>query len=331
VRIICSLVAIVLMLTACSSREVVIVYSPHGPDILSDYEKRFEAAHPEVDVQWLDLGSKTIFQRVRAERNRPAADVWWGAPATMFIQAADEGLLAEYKPTWAGAVPAQYRGENNEWYGIYASPLGIAYNTGGNSDDTVPQAWDDLLAPEWHNKITIRQPLESGTMRTFIGATIMREGGVEEGLAWLRKLDAATEAYMPNPQQLYDHMKRNPELITVWLMPDIALQRERHGYPLKTYIPPQTPVILEGIAIIEDAPNREWAERFYEFVTAPDALVHQAEEYWKAPVRIDLDRATLPEWLAQRETDILEINWREFAQKEEDWANLWREKVKGGS
>ena len=49
-----------------------------------------EEAHPGVDVRWLDMGSKEVLSRVRAERSRPAADVWWGAPSTMFAQAAQE-------------------------------------------------------------------------------------------------------------------------------------------------------------------------------------------------------------------------------------------------
>ncbi|MGA9174252.1 MAG: iron ABC transporter substrate-binding protein, partial [Thermoactinomyces sp.] len=36
--------------------EKVVVYSPHGKDILQEFEKRFEKTHPHVDVQWLDIG-----------------------------------------------------------------------------------------------------------------------------------------------------------------------------------------------------------------------------------------------------------------------------------
>ena len=320
--------AVLLGLAACSSREVVVVYSPHGPEILGDYEERFEAAYPEVDVQWLYLGSKQAYERVRAEGNRPAADVWWGAPASNFMQAADQGLLASYEPTWADAVPDKNHDPDHRWYGNYASPLGITYNVNGYSADDMPKSWDELLEPKWDQKITIREPLESGTMRTFIGATMLREGSDEAGLAWLKKLHAATEEYMPNPQQLFDHLKRNPELISIWLYPDIPLQRERNGFPLECVTLPNTPVIVEGIAIIEGAPHREWAEKFYEFVTTPEALAHQAEAYWKVPTRTDLDPETLPEWMRGADVQAQDIDWIAFSENEERWSTLWHDEVR---
>lgn len=322
------LILVLTMTAACSSREVVVVYSPHGPEILGDYEARFEAAHPEVDLQWLYLGSKQAYERVRAEGARPAADIWWGAPASMFMQAAEQGLLASYEPTWADAVRDTDHDPQHRWYGNYASPLGIVYNTNQYTAEDMPKSWDELLAPKWDQKITIREPLESGTMRTFIGASMLREGSDEAGIAWLKKLDAATEEYMPNPQQLFDHLKRDPELISVWLYPDIPLQRVRNGFPLECVPLPNTPVIIEGIAIIEGAPHREWAEKFYEFVTTPEALAHQAEAYWKVPTRGDLEPETLPEWMRGAEIDAQEIDWATFSENEERWATMWHDEVK---
>ena len=51
--------------TACFSdgRRALIVYSPHGRDLLAHYERAFEAAHPDVDVQWMDMGSQEILDR----------------------------------------------------------------------------------------------------------------------------------------------------------------------------------------------------------------------------------------------------------------------------
>lgn len=315
-----------LLLAGCSSREALVVYSPHGPDILADYEKRFEAAHPGVDVQWFDLGSKQCYERIRAESGRPLCDVWWGGPATMFMQAADEGLLAPYTPTWADAGGKDAK---DRWYGTYSSPLVIVFNTDGNTRDSVPHAWDELLVPAWKGKITLRTPLESGTLRTFIGATFLREGGDEPGVAWLRRFHESVEAYMPNPQQLFDHLKRNPELISVWILPDIPLQRDRNGYPFGWVVPKETPVLDEGIAIVANAPHRELAEAFYEFVTSEESLAHQAKDYWKVPLRNDLDPASLPGWIGEQAIEAQPIDWVEFAANEERWMGLWREEVYG--
>ncbi len=82
------ILGLALVCVACSpSKEVVMVYSPHGPDMLGDYERLFEAAHPEVDLQWIDEGSQTIYTRIKNEAKRPIADV-------SAISSFDQGLSA---------------------------------------------------------------------------------------------------------------------------------------------------------------------------------------------------------------------------------------------
>jgi iron(III) transport system substrate-binding protein len=51
--------AALVLLAACSSdgRKVLTVYSPHGKELLEYFEKGFEKAHPDIDVQWVDMGS----------------------------------------------------------------------------------------------------------------------------------------------------------------------------------------------------------------------------------------------------------------------------------
>ena len=51
---------VLVFLSGCSTstKQQLVVYSPHGMELLSDYEKQYEQLHPDVDVQWLDMGSQ---------------------------------------------------------------------------------------------------------------------------------------------------------------------------------------------------------------------------------------------------------------------------------
>ncbi len=317
-----------MLFTACSqSRDVVVVISPHGMDVGKDYESLFETAHPHIDVQWLDMGSQEVYSKISSERNRPACDVWWGAPSTMFMQAAKEGLLEPYKPTWADAMAPADRDAKDQWYGIYQTPLAMFFNTRKYTRDQVPQTWDELLDPKWAGKITIRKPLASGTMRTFIGAMILRAENEDAGIAWLKKLHTQTKSYQETPQLLFDNLKRSEDLVTVWIMPDAVLERERNGSPFDFYLPKPTPVLTEAIAIVKGAPHRKNAELFYEFVTTADALVHQAEAYAKVPARKDIDPKRLPAWLAQEQIEPMAIDWAQFAEQEPKWIERWEKEV----
>ena len=59
-----------LLTAACrgDGRTPLIVYSPHGRDLLTLLERRFEELHPDVDVRWLDMGSQEVYDRLRSER-----------------------------------------------------------------------------------------------------------------------------------------------------------------------------------------------------------------------------------------------------------------------
>src|SRR6185503_19767634 len=60
-----------LLLSSCSGtpgKTTLIVYSPHGKELLTEFEKRFEAQNPNIDVRWLDMGSQDALDRVRSEK-----------------------------------------------------------------------------------------------------------------------------------------------------------------------------------------------------------------------------------------------------------------------
>lgn len=329
------LLGLLMLSLGCSSRSVVVVYSPHGQEMLGDYEKLFEAAHPEVDVQWLDMGAQEVYSRIRAESARPAADVWWGAPSVLFEQAAKEGLLAAYRPAWAEAIAADQKDPEDRWFATFLSPLAILFNTQGLSAAEAPQTWDALLEPAWQGRISLRKPLASGTMRTFIAAMIARAPSEDEGIAWLKRLHASTGSYPESPNLLFDHLKKNPDKISVWLMPDVILQRDRNGFPFGYVVPPDTPVLTDAIAIVKDAPHPELARQFYDFVTTQEALIHQAEAYAKLPARNDIPREKLPTALTAQPIVPMALDWARVAANEAAWCDRWDKEVqqagKGGA
>src|SRR6266704_3629234 len=44
----------------------IVIYSPHGRDLLTLFQHRFERLHPDVVVHWLDMGSQEVYDPRRA-------------------------------------------------------------------------------------------------------------------------------------------------------------------------------------------------------------------------------------------------------------------------
>lgn len=336
-----ALIAIALfLLTSCSpgasGKTTLIVYSPHGKELLSEFEKRFEAQNPNVDVRWLDMGSQDALDRIRSEKGNPQADIWWGAPSTMFSQAEKEGIIEAFKPSWSDKVDADARSKNDFWYGTFQTPEVIAYNTKALKREEVPQDWDDLIDPKWRGKIIMRDPLASGTMRAIFSAMILRKMGPdrnpEPGYKFLQQLAANTKEYTINQPLLIQKLAREEAVLTLWNMPDIELQKLQYGFPLDYVIPKSgTPVLTDAIAIVRGTKHRKESENFYEFVNTEESLVFAAHQFYRIPSRKDIPAERLPEWMRNLNIRKMEMNWDLVEAKSQEWMEHWDSFIRGTS
>lgn len=326
-------------LAACTGddgRQTLVVYSPHGRDMLREFEQRFEAAHPGVDVQTVDMGSQEVLDRLRSERANPQADVWWGAPSTTFEDAARDSLLERFVPTWAAALPEDARNAAGLWHGTYLTPEVIAYNTRAVSAEEVPRDWDEVLDPKWRGKVLIRDPMASGTMRTIFGMVVQRgireTGDTAAGFDWLRRLDGQTKEYVLNPTLLYQKLARQEGLVTLWDMPDIETLKAKTQFPIDYVIPRSgTPLLVDAVAVVRGSKHPELAQRFVEWVGSEEALVPAAREFGRLPARGDFPADSLPEGLRKAREQIVPepMDWNLQQEQGPAWMRHWDEHVRG--
>jgi iron(III) transport system substrate-binding protein len=335
-RLLLALICVSALLLSCypgnKTNSRLLIYTPHGRDMLQDFVARYKQQYVDVELQFLDMGSQEILARIRAERNRPQADLWWGAAQTTFQTAAEEDLLAAYRPTWADNVPGSSHDPKDLWYGTYETPEVIAYNTEAVSAEDIPRDWDDVLNPKWRDKILIRNPNPSDTMRVIFGAMIWRfykeSGSPEKGYDWLRRLDANVHEYTADGTLLMQKMARREGLVTLWDLPDVRIYQDKK-LPLAYVIPASgTPVITDAIAIVRGAPNEVEARRFYEFVTTPESLVHAAKNYYRIPLRTDIDRRQLPDWMNQPLAR-MPLDWDLLRKESNEWLGYWDREIRG--
>jgi iron(III) transport system substrate-binding protein len=314
---------------------VLVVYSPHGRDHLQYFAERFEAMHPGLDVQFVDMGSQEILDRLRSERANPQADVWWGAPAEIFAQGAQEELLEPFRPSWGDRLGSEARDPQDLWFATYLTPEVIAYNEDAVSAEEAPQDWDEVLEPRWRGQVLIREPLASGTMRAIFASIIQREiqrtGREEAGYEWLLRLDAQTREYVLNPTLLYQKLARQEGLITLWTMPDIEILRATTDFPINYVLPRSgTPIVIDGIGVVAGTRNPEMARAFVEFAGDTEALLEGAERFFRIPARSDVPQERLPEWLREALPDIvpMDVDAGEIRRRTPEWMRYWDDRIR---
>lgn len=327
----------VLVASGCEGdgRTPVLVYSPHGRDQLTLLEDAFEAHNPHIDVRWLDMGSQEILDRLRFERNSPQADIWFGAPTTIFDRGIGDSLLAPYRPSWADHVGPWGIGPDELYWPVYRMPVVIGYNAAALTEDMVPTDWDDVLDSKWADQILIRDPMASGTMRAIWGLIIQRglreTGDTAWGMDWLRRLDANTKTYTMNPAILDEKLSRQEGLITLWGLPDILISRSK-GRPLAFVFPSSGTVVIEdAIGLVRGAKHPEEAKAFIDFVGSEQAQLLTARGVFRIPAHNALPTDSLPAWVSEVERAMIpaEIDWDMLAEKGPGWMAYWDEHVRG--
>lgn len=329
-------VLLLVALVSCGDgRTPLVLYSPHGRDLLTLVEQTYEQMHPEIDVRWLDMGSQEVYDRIRSEAANPQADVWFGGPDTIFARGATEGLLQVYSPSWADSLPAASRDADAMYFGLYEAVPILVFNSEAVSKEEAPRDWQDLLDRRWYDLLIIRDPLASGTMRTAFGLIVARSiaetGSAEAGFDWLRRLDAQTKEYVVNPALLFEKLTRQEGLVSIWELTDLLFLQQR-GAPLDYHFPSSgTPVIDDSIGLVKGAKHPAEAREFIDWVGSRDALLLTAREAFRLPARTDLPASELPAWAqeARRQIRRAEVDWQLMAEKGSEWMATWDRQVRG--
>jgi iron(III) transport system substrate-binding protein len=328
---------LIALLAACrrDSRVPLVLYSPHGRDLLGLVEKTYEAKHPGVDVRWLDMGSQEVYDRVRSEKSNPQADVWFGGPNTIFSLGVRDGLLEAYRPSWAAAIPPESRGPRDLYFGLYRTPAVIVYNSGAVPQAEAPKDWDDLLDPRWKGKILIRYPIASGTMRAIFGLVLQRSiaetGSPERGFDWLKRLDAQTKEYVMNASVLVEKIARREGLVTVWDLPDVLLEMRRSKDLAYVFPASGTPVIDDAVGLVRGAKHPREARELIEWLGSPEAQLLAAQNTYRLPARTDLPAGAAPEWARDVEKKMIpaRMDWDLLDREGQAWMAKWDREVRG--
>ena len=312
-----------------------VVYSPHGKEILGLFKERFEREHPETRVDFLYLSSQQCLERVRNERESPGADVWWGAGHTTFMTAADEGVLESYQPSWKGAVSEDRHDPEHRWYACFLSPEIIFYNHDILSASEAPRDWEDLADPRFGGRLLLRFPVPSDTMRAIFFGRIFESlettGSEDAAFEWMLGLDANTKHYLESGEQVFRKMAQRVGSVSVWTLSDIMLQKSRYHSPFEIVFPKSgCPVILDGIALVKNAPHPKAARAYYEFVTSSTSAALLANEpFCRIPTRQDVPPEELPDWMRQLEFETQPLDWSLYMRRMNEWMRKWSKQVKG--
>lgn len=228
-----------------------------------------------IDVSMVRKSSGEILAQVRAEKENPKVDVWWGGTGDPQLQAAAEGLLETYKSSnepdllpWAQNFLEISGGRAT---GIYAGALGIAYNRQilGERGVPAPSCWKDLVNEVYQGEIQIANPNSSGTAYTAL-ATLVQIFGEDEAFKYLAELNRNVNSYTKSGSAPVKATARGETLIGIAFMHDAVTQKQA-GFPVEIVAPCEgTGYEIGAVSIIKGARNLDNAKLFVDFALSAE-------------------------------------------------------------
>ena len=231
-------------------------------------------------------GSGEAFAQIVAEKANPKLDVWFGGTGDPHLQAAELGLLEQYRsPLLPNLQPwARKQAEQSGYHtvGMYLGVLGMGYNTEllARKKLAAPACWRDLAKAEFTNDVQMANPNASGTAYTAI-ATLVQVMGEDEAFRYLKALHRNINSYPRSGVAPVKAAARGETLASVSFIHDVVTEAQA-GFPVKPVAPCEgTGYEIGSLSIVRGARNLDAAKKFYDWALTPKAqsLAAQAKQF----------------------------------------------------
>lgn len=216
---------------------------------------------PGVGVEWLQSGSEKLATRLDAELAAGAtkADLVLTSDPLWYERLARAGHLLPYASLRSLSIPRELLDPEGRYVTSRLSTMVIAYDERRVPAGEAPRSFEALFSERWKGKVTIPDPLGSGTSFTTVAFLTDLHGP-----AFLARMrDAGTVAAGGNSAAIA-RLESGEHQVAFVLLENV-LQARRNGSPIGFVLPEEGPVLIPGpIAILARSKRPERAKRIYD-------------------------------------------------------------------
>lgn len=229
-------------------------------------------------VKVLSMSSGEVLARMKADKSKPMADLWFGGGLDAFMQAKTDHQLEKYQSNSIDKISTKYRDKDGYWLSKGLTVGGFVVNKKVLKEKglPVPKTWDDLTKSEYKGEIIMSDPAVSGTMYAIVKG-IIDQKGEKAGWEYWNKVNDNITFYGKrgkDPQEKTASGEFGIGIIPVDKMAFDAAKKDN----LKVVYPSDgIPWVPEGVAVFKNAPGKKVAEAFIDFMLEPKNMKELAK------------------------------------------------------
>jgi iron(III) transport system substrate-binding protein len=256
----------------------IVVYTAGPANLINALAKGF-TAKSGVKVNVFQATTGKVMARIESEAANPSVDVLISASWDTAKDFAKRKWTAAYQGPNAATVPAFLKTDGAVAQGV--SALAIAWNS--KSGTPRPNEWSDLAGPAYKDRITIPDPVQSGSSFELVAALQLRYG-------WkLFEELKANGAIVPGPNAAALRPVLQGAKAAVFGAVDyISLGNRAKGEPIEVIFPKTGTIVAPRPAIILNwSKQQKDARSFVDYMLSPEGQAAVAKVQMM-PARADI-------------------------------------------
>jgi iron(III) transport system substrate-binding protein len=247
-----------------------------------------------IKVNRIEAGEDPLIERMKQEGARSPADILMTVDAGRLWRAEQAGLFQPAKSAvLEAAIPAELRHPEGLWYGFSLRARPIFYAKGRVDPKTLAD-YESLADPRFKGKVCIRS--SSNVYNLSLMSSMIAANGLEKAESWARGV-VANMARAPkggDTDQLTALAAGECDIAVantyyyVRLLKSTKPDERAAGEKIAVVFPNQTGrgahVNISGAGVARNAPHREAAIMFLEYLASPEAQAYFADGNNEYPI-----------------------------------------------
>ena len=307
-----------------------VIYSTHSEELLEFVADAFEA-ETGVEVDFINLKGE-LAEKVLAEKDDPQADVMYGGASSIFAELTEKDAFMQTTPEWNDQLSELFKDANGYWYGTIQTPVMMFYNHEMLTEEEAPKDWNDLILPEFEGQLVFRDGGSSSAKAMYASLLYQyyKIDDMDAGWAFMQALDNNTKKYYSSGSLQFQAVGREEASVSFAVLSAI-IDNKNNGLPLTIVDAISgSPVITDGVAVINNAKHPNAAEAFVAFVGSEEMQAKIAIAFDRMPTLPAALKAS-PEWMQGLDYRVMDVDWGVLAKEQSDWMQRWDMEIKDNS
>jgi len=312
-------IAFAMFFASCSSQQEVNVYSARHYDTDQALYSQF-TEETGIEVNLIEGGSDELIERVKSEGLNSPADILITVDAGRLWRAEEADILQSFgSKTLEERVPSSFRHPEGLWIGLSKRVRGLVVNPDA-VENYEELTYEDLADPVFEGRVCIRS--SNNIYNQSLVASMVETIGAEATEEWANGLvsNMAREPQGGDRDQIRavaagvcDVAVANHYYLAVMITGDDEADKEAASkvqfvFPNQGEDERGAHVNISGAGILKNAPNKENAIQFLEYLTTPEAQKYFISGNNEYPINDNAEIAPVLEQFGEYKSDAVNVS-----------------------